>query len=98
MRRVAGDEPAAVAEFVGDQPASDPVLFRDDLIMKIRTNPENRPDAGIAVDGIEIALARLHVIMHQPALAAIDRIDHAGATRVDRTGPPRALVPLQFDQ
>ena len=41
---------------------------------------------------VEIALARPHVIMHQPALAAVDRIHHAGAARVDGAGAPGAFA------
>src|ERR1700688_4494273 len=98
MRRVAGDEGASVAKLLGNQPPSVPILLRDDLIVEVGADAEDGADAGVAVHGIEIALAGPHVIVHQPALAAVDRIDHAAAARIDRAGAPGALVPLQADQ
>ena len=59
MRRVAGDEGAAVAELVCDQPASDPILPGDDVLAEIRTDAEDGADAGVAVDLFEIRLVRL---------------------------------------
>ncbi len=36
--------------------------------------------------------------MHQPSLAAVDRIHHAGAAGVDDAGAPGALVALAIDK
>jgi hypothetical protein len=41
--RVAGDERAAVAEFVGDQAASVPILPRDDVVLEIGVDAEDGP-------------------------------------------------------
>src|ERR1700687_4651871 len=98
MRRIAGDERAAVAEPVGDQAAPVPVLSGDDLVTEVRIHAENGPDAGVTIHRIEIALAGLHVIMHQPALASVDRIHHAGAAGIDDAGAPGARVTLAVDQ
>src|SRR5262249_51235928 len=98
MRGVAGDERAAVAELARDQAAAVPVFLRDDLVVEVGADAENGAQASIAVDRVEIALVRLHVVVHQPALASVDGVDHPGARRVDRAGTPGTLVPLQPDQ
>jgi hypothetical protein len=46
----------------------------------------------------KITFIRLQIVVHQPALASVDRIDHARAARVDGAGAPGALVPLPADQ
>jgi hypothetical protein len=98
VSRVAGDEDASVAKPVGHQPAAVPVLFRNDLVTEIRTDTENGPDRPVAIDGIEILFVRSQVVVHEPAFASVDRIDHAGAARIDRAGPPRGRVLLAIDQ
>ena len=97
MRGVAGDEGATIAKPVGDQAAAVPVFVRDDLVFEIGFHPEDGAQGCIAIDLVEIALAGLHVIVHQPAFAAIDRVDHARAPRVDGAGPPGALALLAVD-
>ena len=89
MRRIAGDEGAAVAKLVGDQAAAVPILLRDDVVFEVRSDAEDGAKAGVAIDRVEIALAGLHVVVHQPSLAAVDRIHHAGAARIDRRRCPR---------
>src|SRR5260370_10709546 len=98
MRGIAGDEGAAVAKLVGDQAAAVPILLRDDLVVEAGVDAEDSAETAVAIDGIEIALAGLHVIMHQPALAAVDRIHHARTPRIDRPGPPGARALLEIDQ
>src|SRR6185436_1294692 len=98
VSRIAGDEDASVTKLVGQQPAAVPVLFRNDLVTEIRTYAENRADGPVAIDGIEIRLVRPQIVVHEPAFAAIDRIDHAGAARIDRTGPPCGRMLLAIDQ
>src|SRR3954451_10016746 len=98
MGGVADDEGAAVAKLVGDQPAPVPVFLRDDFVIEIVVDAEDGSQAGIAIDLVEATLARPHVIVHQPALAAVDGIDHAGTARVDRTRAPGGCALLAIDQ
>src|SRR5258708_23216405 len=98
MGGVADDEGTAIAKFVGNQPASIPVFLRDDLVVETVFHAEDGPQAGIAIDLVEIALTRPHVVVHQPALTAVDRIDHARAARIDRTGAPGGRALLAIDQ
>src|SRR5271165_4059069 len=98
MRRIAGDEGAAVAKLVRHQAAAVPILPGKNLVIEVRADAEDGSDAAIAVDRIEIALAGLHVVMHQPPLAAVDRVHHAGTARVDGAGAPGPLMALAIDQ
>src|SRR3979490_3521939 len=97
MGGVADDEGAAMAKFIGNQPASIPVLLRDDLVVETVFHAEDGPQTGIAIDLVEIALTRPHVVVHQPALTAVDRIDHARAARIDRNGAPGGRAPPEVD-
>ena len=45
-----GDEGAAVAKLVRDQPPSVPVFPGDDVVTEVRSDAENGADAGIAID------------------------------------------------
>src|ERR1700759_554374 len=98
MGGIARDESAAIAEFIGDQTAAVPVLLRNHLIFEIRIDAENGPQTTVAIDGLEIILVGLEIIVHQPALGAVDRIDHARAARIDGAGAPGAWVLLAIDQ
>src|SRR6185437_8744469 len=98
MRGIARDERAAVAEFVRDEATAVPVFLRDHLVFEIRIDPEDGAQAAIAIDRLEIILVGPKIIMHQPALGAVDRIDHPGAARIDRAGAPGALVLLAIEQ
>src|SRR4030081_3718263 len=94
MGRIASDENRTLPKLVSDQPASVPVLSGDDVVAEVRPDAEDGADAGVAVDGIEIQLAWPQIIMHQPSLAAIDRIYHSGAAGIDDAGAPRRHLPL----
>ena len=98
VRGIAGDKCTAVAKLVGNQAPSVPILPRYNVVLEIQTDAEDRPDARIAINGIEIHLIRLQVIMHQPSLAAINGVHHAGAARVYDAGAPCTLVSLAIDQ
>jgi hypothetical protein len=98
MRRIAGDKGATIAKLVRDQTAPIPILPGDDLVFEVGPDAEDGPDTGVAVHRIEIALAGLHVIVHQPSLAAIDRIHHAGAAGIDGAGAPGGLVVLTAEE
>src|SRR5256714_8586927 len=94
MRRVARDEYRSVTKLVGDEPASEPILPGDNVVLEMRADAENGADARVAIHGIEIRLVGPQVIVNQPTLVAVDGVHHAGTTRVDDAGAPGALVAL----
>src|SRR5215831_12257957 len=92
MRGVAADEGTPVAEAVGDEPASDPILLRDDIVAEVRPDAENGADRPVAVDRIEFRLAAVEEIVDQPPLASVDGDRGAAAARIEREIEPAALA------
>src|SRR5690348_8229568 len=98
MRGIACDKRTAIAKGVRDQAAAIPILFRDDLVVELGADAEDCAQAAIAVDRFEIVLVGPQVIVDQPAFVSVDRIDHAGAARIDGAGAPGAFMLLATDQ
>ena len=98
VRGVAGDEDAPVAEAVGDEAAADPVFLADDLVREVGADAEDGADARIAVDRLEVFLARHQVVVDEPGLVAVDREADAAAARVARVAAPGALAADEAEQ
>ena len=77
MRRISAKEDASIAELVRNEPATEPILLRDDLVVEIRADAENGADRAIAIDALEIGFIIAQVIVDEKGLAPVDRIDAA---------------------
>ena len=42
MRRIPADEDPPIAKAISDEPAADPILMRDHLVVEVRSDPEHR--------------------------------------------------------
>src|SRR4029077_21252315 len=98
MRGVAREESTAVAKAACDQPAPVTVLFGDDVVFEIGADAEDGPNTGVAIDFLEVDLARAHIIVDQPSFASVDGVDHPGTARVDNAGAPGALAVLAANE
>jgi hypothetical protein len=98
MGCIAGDEDPAVAELVGDETAPEPVLLGKDLVLEALVDAEDGPDRPIAIDGLEIRLVGPQIVVNDPALPAVDRVDIARSPRVEGEGRLGGLLGLQLDQ
>src|SRR5262249_7918672 len=98
VRGVTGDKYAPAAERVGHQAAAEPILARDDFVAELRADAEDRADARVAIDRLEIAVVGPEIIENHPALAAIDRYYVSRTIRVHRIGNPGGRAALHAEQ
>ena len=88
MGSVSAQEHAALAKNIGNEPAAIPVFARDHLVAQIRSGAEDLADGPIPVDGFEIRLVVAQIVVNEPGLAPVDRIDAATSTGVEREIDP----------
>ena len=95
VRGVAADEHAAIAKLARDEPAGGPILARQELVLEVRPDSENRPDHPVAIKVIQPGFSRIGVILYVPGLQPIDSHRHAAAARIEREVEPGRLAGQQ---
>ncbi len=95
---IAADERAPVAEVVGHQPASEPVLVRDDLVLERVVDAEDGADSPVTIDGVEVRLLLTQIVVDQPGLTTVDGVDGSAAARVERDIAPGRFRRQQREQ
>ena len=66
----------------GDKAAADPVLLVQDGVIEIGTDAEDGTEGRVAVDGLEVFLTGMEVVVDSQSLPAVDGETFAAAPRV----------------
>src|SRR5215472_17741649 len=95
MRGVTANEHAAIPKLARDEPAGDPILAGQDLVLEVRPDTENRADHPVAIKVIQPGFSRIRVILYVPGLPPVDSHRHAATARIERGVEPGRLAGQQ---
>ncbi len=95
VRSVAADEHAPVTELARHEPASDPILLGQDLVLDLRSDAENRAYHSVPIEVIQLCFSGIGEILQVPGLLTVDGHRYAASARIEREVEPGRLAGQQ---
>src|SRR5262245_15951971 len=98
MCRISADESPSVAKTVRDESAASPCLVGDYVILKVRSDAENRPNGPVVIDRIKLQPATRQCVADDPSLTSIDCDDISAAAGIERKIDPSGFSLQKLDK
>src|SRR5580692_4234564 len=90
MGCIAAQENAPIAKPGGDHASACPVLFSENLELKIGTYAQNLANAAVTIEACEVFVRRSPVV-DEPSFEPVNREQVSTAARIERNTQPRRL-------